>query len=709
MFYSIFLKSMNQINQSCVIQRKLPHKPMDLATWNAYVKSEENNSFPIKTMLLAIKGALPMLFSLSSDKSADLKTLASQLGVKKDAVRVASKEVIHRIFGADAPHPLSALCIDALPSFPGESPVSIALDNEILQLPDDSLLACLDVEGSGSVFLTKREFLQCVTRNLSGEVLNVKLEGLPDGISSNVGKNAVAEKKGHIEAGISRLGLEVRKETNFVEWYSQILTRSELIEYYDISGCYILRPWAYEIWENVKSWFDRRIKAIGVKNCYFPMFVSKSGLEREMGHIEGFAAEVAWVTKSGNSDLSEPIAIRPTSETVMYPSYAKWIRSHRDLPLRLNQWCNVVRWEFSHPTPFIRTREFLWQEGHTAWESQEQAGAEVTEILGLYRRVYEELLAVPVIPGTKTEKEKFAGGLYTTTVEAFVPSTGRGCQAATSHCLGQNFAKMFGIEFEDDKKQKRLVWQNSWGLTTRSLGLLIMVHGDDKGLVLPPRVAPYQVVIIPCGITASMDADLRQRLLSSVNKLARELGDQDVRVHADTRVHYSPGWKYNYWELKGVPLRIEFGPKELDGQTYTVCLRHDGIKTTVRKNYLVSDINVVLERIQKEMFERAQAVRKERIMRVSNWVEFVSVLNKKCCLLSPWCGREVCEDNIKKVSAEESKQLLQADEEDTRAPSMGAKALCIPFDQTHNVSDQKCIFPGCNEIAKFEVLFGRSY
>jgi prolyl-tRNA synthetase len=300
-------------------------------------------------------------------------------------------------------------------------------------------------------------------------------------------------KKGSKETG---LGLNVSMEEDFGAWYSQVVVAGELIEYYDISGCYILRPWAYSMWEQIKDFFDAEIKKQGVENCYFPLFVSAARLEAEKDHIEDFAPEVAWVTRSGQSELDVPIAVRPTSETVMYPVFANWIRSHRDLPMKINQWCNVVRWEFKHPTPFIRSREFLWQEGHTAFAGKAEADAEVRRILELYRRVYEELLAVPVVPGVKSEKEKFAGGLYTTTVEAFVPQTGRGIQGATSHCLGQNFAKMFQIEFENKTGGRSMPWQNSWGCTTRTIGVAIMVHGDDKGLVLPPRVAPQQVVVV---------------------------------------------------------------------------------------------------------------------------------------------------------------------------------------------------------------------
>jgi len=298
------------------------------------------------------------------------------------------------------------------------------------------------------------------------------------------GPGKTARKKGATLEGIT-----VAKNESFAAWYSEVVVKSELIEYYDVSGCYILRPWAYEIWERVQAALDARIKAMGVQGCYFPMFVSEKALTAEADHVEGFTPEVAWVTKTGTTNLAQPVAIRPTSETVMYPAFKKWIRSHRDLPLKLNQWCNVVRWEFKNPTPFLRTREFLWQEGHTAHASSEEADAEVYEVLDMYATVYRSLLAVPVIKGTKTEAEKFAGAAYTTTVEAFIPGSGRGIQAATSHNLGQNFANMFGIHFEDSQGAKRTVWQNSWGMTTRSIGIMIMLHADDKGLVLPPQVA----------------------------------------------------------------------------------------------------------------------------------------------------------------------------------------------------------------------------
>uniref|UniRef100_A0A4W5KYT6 Glutamyl-tRNA synthetase n=1 Tax=Hucho hucho TaxID=62062 RepID=A0A4W5KYT6_9TELE len=362
-----------------------------------------------------------------------------------------------------------------------------------------------------------------------------------------------------------------------------VITKAEMIEYYDVSGCYVLRPWSYSIWESIKEFFDREIKKLGVENCYFPMFVSQAALEKEKSHIADFAPEVAWVTRSGNTELAEPVAVRPTSETVMYPAYAKWVQSHRDLPIKLNQWCNVVRWEFKHPQPFLRTREFLWQEGHTAFATKEEAAEEVLQILDLYARVYEELLAIPVVKGRKTEKEKFAGGDYTTTVEAFISASGRAIQGATSHHLGQNFSRMFDIVFEDPKKpgEKQLAYQNSWGITTRTIGVLTMVHGDNMGLVLPPKVACLQVIIIPCGITASLPEAEKEVLLAQCSKYLALLQRGEIRVKADLRENYSPGWKFNHWELKGVPIRLEVGPKDLKRGQCVAVRRDTGEKITL--------------------------------------------------------------------------------------------------------------------------------
>lgn len=524
---------------------------------------------------------------------------------------------------------------------------------------------------------------------------------------------AVSTAPAASKPGETKLGLAAKKEENFSDWYSQVITKAEMIEYYDVSGCYIIRPWAYDIWETIRRFFGDGIKDLGVEDCYFPMFVSRNVLEKEKDHIEGFAPEVAWVTRAGDSELEQPIAIRPTSETVMYPYFAKWIRSHRDLPVRLNQWCNVVRWEFSHPTPFIRTREFLWQEGHCAWPTLEECSKEVRQILDLYKAVYEELLAVPVVQGQKTEKEKFAGGFYTTSIEAYISAVGRGCQAATSHNLGQNFGKMFHIEFEDPSKNdgsKLIPWQNSWGLTTRTIGVMAMVHGDNTGVVIPPRVAQVQVVIVPVGITNKTTDEQRAAQLASCEALVAQLKAGGVRAKADLRDNYSPGWRFAHWEVKGVPIRIELGPKEIAEKQLALSIRFDGSKTTVAWNETVAQsIAAKLVAIQAAMLAKARKERDENTKQLTEWSGFVPALNNKCLILAPWCMERECEDAIKKDSAEESKALTAEGREDERAPSMGAKSLTIPFEQPSPADSFKCICKQCTRKAKTWVLWGRSY
>ena len=491
----------------------------------------------------------------------------------------------------------------------------------------------------------------------------------------------------------SQEGIAAKKLAEFGDWYSEVCTKSEMISYYEISGCYILRPWAYSIWDCIHQWFDGEIKAMGIQNCYFPLFVTENVLNKEKDHVEDFAPEVAWVTKSGTTDLEVPIAIRPTSETVMYPFYANWIRSHRDLPLRLNQWCNVIRWEFKHPTPFIRSREFLWQEGHTAFATQAEADAEVLDILTLYSKVYEELLAVPVMKGRKSKKEKFAGALYTTTVEAFVPATGKGVQGGTSHCLGQNFSKMFDIQFETTEgKSKDFVWQNSWGITTRTIGVMIMVHGDDRGLVLPPRVAPVQIVVIPIP-KANMTDEQRAKMAKAAGDLFDGLKAAGVRVKMDDRENYTPGWKYSHWELKGVPLRCEIGPKDLDKEQCVLARRDTRKKDFVPWADCVDTVRALLSTIQGDMLASARREFEDSMVRVTEWDDFVPSLDDKKMILAPWCEEVEVEEDVKTRSASEE--------------GAGAKTLCIPFDQPELKEGTKCFASG--KPAKSWALWGRSY
>ncbi|DBA82977.1 TPA: hypothetical protein ACH3X1_006755 [Trebouxia sp. C0004] len=490
----------------------------------------------------------------------------------------------------------------------------------------------------------------------------------------------------------TKLGLAHSKQTSFGDWYSEVVVESEMISYYDVSGCYILRPWAYKVWEIIQRWFDDNIKKAGVENAYFPLFVTEEALKAEKDHLEGFAAEVAWVTKSGDSELERPIAIRPTSETVMYPYYAQWIRSHRDLPLRLNQWNAVVRWEFKHPTPFIRSREFLWQEGHHAFATRQEAERETYQMLDLYAGVYEHLLAVPVCKGKKSSKEKFAGSLFTTTVEAFVPTNGRGIQGGTSHCLGQNFSRMFKIEYEAEDKSRQLVWQISYGLTTRTIGVMIMVHGDDKGIVMPPRVAPQQVVVIPIP-NAKMTGDDKQAMAAKADQLVQELKSNGVRVTSDCRDNYTPGWKYNHWELKGVPIRLELGPKDMENKTVMLARRDTGVKQSVAWDDVAARIPELLEQIQEDMLQTRRKEFDNSIVELTSWDGFVKALDDKKMVRTPWCDEEEVEEDVKKNSAS--------------ADAMGAKTLCIPLEQPFLPEGAKCFRSG--KPAKNWVLWGRSY
>ncbi|KAF2103092.1 prolyl-tRNA synthetase [Rhizodiscina lignyota] len=520
--------------------------------------------------------------------------------------------------------------------------------------------------------------------------------------------------------GAALIGIDVAKDDDLAEWYQQVLTKGKMIDFYDVSGCYILLPASYSIWEIIKSWFDAKIQTIGVKNCYFPIFISQDNLQKEKDHIEGFAAEVAWVTKGGKSDLEKPVAVRPTSETAMYGYYAKSIQSHRDLPLKLNQWNNVVRWEFKHPMPFIRSREFLWQEGHTAHLTLEEAGKEVLQILDWYTGIYEELLAVPVVKGRKTEAEKFPGAEYTTTIEGFIASTGRGIQAGTSHCLGQHFSKMYGITVEDpstreggEKKPPVFVQQNSWGLTTRSIGVMILTHGDNKGLVIPPRVADIQVVIVPVGVTAKTTDEDKEKLYGGINKAYEALQkgsawDLPLRIELDNREGYSPGWKFNDWELKGVPLRLEIGPKDLEKGVATFSRRDVEGKDTLPLESIATAVPELLLKIQSDLFNRASEAYASHRKIIREWDDFVPTLNNKNVCLIRHCLGEKCEDEIKAMSARTTAGDSAA--EDARAPSMGAKSLCIPFEQPDGlVEGDKCTNPNCKDVAKKWVMFGRSY
>lgn len=394
----------------------------------------------------------------------------------------------------------------------------------------------------------------------------------------------------------------------------------------------------------------------------------------------------------------------------MYPYYAKWIRSHRDLPLRLNQWNSVVRWEAKQTTPFLRAREFLWQEGHTAHLTEELAGEEVLQILELYAGVYEQLLAVPVVRGKKTENEKFAGGYYTTTVEGYIPTNGRGIQGGTSHCLGQNFSKMFDITVEDPSvKGKHIhVWQNSWGLSTRVIGVMAMIHGDDKGLVLPPRIAKIQAILIAVGITAKTTPDERTKLHEKIEEIQASLRKAGIRADSDTREAYTPAWKFNDWELKGVPLRLEFGPKDAAKGVVSYARRDTGEKGTIALTDLATKVPELLETIQKTMYDKADAAYKEHRLVLTDWTKVLPALDAKNVVIIPFCLDGKCEDRLKELTKSEE---IQVGPDGLKAPSMGMKSLCIPFEQPPGLvkGETKCLNPECSRLAEQWCMFGRSY
>ncbi|KAJ3196156.1 hypothetical protein HK101_009896 [Irineochytrium annulatum] len=638
-----------------------------------------------KTLFFKPKGkAAPVMVLAPVDSAASIGAIGKHLG-KKDA-RAASDDLVQDLLG------VGKLDVSpfALENVKDTEALSVVVDQRMFE-KSATYLGFRAFSSTQSVFIMASN-LKSFIQSKGFEINTIDLESLsapataaapaaskPATPKGGVSKAAAAPVASAAADGAKLIGITTKKTEDFSDWYTQVLTKTEMMDYYDVSGCYIIRPWAFKIWSEIQKFFGNLIEESGVEDCYFPMFVTKKALEREKDHIEGFAPEVAWVTKAGESDLAEPVAVRPTSETVMYPAFKKWIQSHRDLPIRLNQWCNVVRWEFKNPQAFLRTREFLWQEGHTAFATKEEASAEVMEILDYYRRVYEELLAIPVIPGKKSENEKFAGGLYTTTVEGFVPATGRGIQGATSHCLGQNFAKMFDITVQDETGKNAHIWQNSWGLSTRTIGVLVMVHGDDKGLVLPPKVASIQVIVVPVGITAKTTIDERAQIDKYAETVVAELKAGGIRAKADTRENYTPGYKFNHWEIRGVPVRLEVGPKDIAKKEVLSVTRLTGAKASLPAKDIAKTVTHLLAGIQSDMFTKAKAERDAHLIRLETWDKFVETLDKKNLILAPWCERVACEKDVKDRSARAAQKDGEA--EDEKAPSMGAKTLCIPFQQ----------------------------
>jgi prolyl-tRNA synthetase len=431
------------------------------------------------------------------------------------------------------------------------------------------------------------------------------------------------------------------RSEDFSRWYLDVVRRAELADYSPVKGCMVIRPYGYAIWEHIQRLLDARFKATGHVNAYFPLFIPESLLMKEKEHVEGFAPQVAWVTRGGDEELEEKLIIRPTSEVLVGTMYAKWIKSWRDLPVLINQWANVVRWE-KVTRPFLRTTEFLWQEGHTAHETADEAEAETLKILALYKEFAENELAMPVIDGIKSDSEKFAGASRTYSIEALM-GDGRALQAGTSHNLGQNFAKAFEIQFQGRDKILQHAWTTSWGVSTRLIGGLIMTHGDDSGLVLPPNVAPYQVVIVPIP-----RGNWKETVLPKAEAIGAELTALGVRVKIDASEENSPGWKYAEWELRGVPLRLEIGPKDIEKAQVFSARRDTREKAAIPLADLATRVPAILAEIQTNLLARARQYREEHTSEVATWAEFTAAMEgRPGFVIAAWCGDADCEAAIK--------------------------------------------------------------
>ncbi|HWY34021.1 MAG TPA: proline--tRNA ligase, partial [Nitrosopumilaceae archaeon] len=437
------------------------------------------------------------------------------------------------------------------------------------------------------------------------------------------------------------IGITAKKNENFSEWYTQVVIKAELADYAPVKGLIVLRPYGYSIWESLKNSLDEKLKNTGHQNGFLPILIPESLLSKESKHFAGFNPEVFWVTHSGNSELGDKLALRPTSETLAYSMYSKWIKSWRDLPLKINFWNTALRAEIKATKPFLRTSEFLWQEGHTVHATKEEAEQEVMLILEIYKKTVEEELAIPVITGKKTEKEKFVGAVYTTTMEAIMPD-GKALQMGTSHFLGQNFSKPFDVKFLDKENVEKFAWQTSWGVSWRLIGALIMVHGDDKGLVLPPRVAPIQVVIVPIYYSESD----KEQVIKKSKEIEDTLSKKKIRVHIDTRDEFTPGYKFHDWEMKGVPLRIEIGPKDLAKDKMVLVRRDSQKKTDLSFDNIEIGIESMLNDIQQSLFEKAKNLLAKKTRDVLDFEKFKSELEKGLLLNSPWCGDQKCEEKI---------------------------------------------------------------
>ncbi len=474
-------------------------------------------------------------------------------------------------------------------------------------------------------------------------------------------------------------GLTISKQENFSEWYQQLIIKSELADYSPVSGAIVFKPASYLIWEKVKQTINDEFKKIGIQNCYFPLLIPESLLSKEKAHVKGFSPEVAWVTQVGNTKLKEKLAIRPTSEAIMYNSYAKWIRSWKNLPLRLNQWNNVIRWEFKHPVPFLRTREFLWNEGHNVYSNTKDLEKDRRTILKIYSDFLKNYMALPGLIGKKTDKEKFAGANITYTIELVLPN-GKAIQGPDFHDDGQNFAKAYDIKFKDKKGKEQYAYQSTYALTTRMLGIMFATHSDERGLILPPKLAENKVVIVP--IFSKKD---KQNIIKKSEMIKKEL--QIFNPILDIREEYSPGWKFSEWELKGIPIRIEIGPRDMAKKQVIIVQRTNGKKKIVKLTELKQKIPKLLEQIQNQLYKDAENLLQSSIKKANNLEETQSVIKNKKIALVPLCDNNKCEKILKEKTS-------------------GAKTLNIPLKQP-SIKGKKCIL--CGKQADYFVYVGKSY
>ena len=475
------------------------------------------------------------------------------------------------------------------------------------------------------------------------------------------------------------VGITVSKNEDFSEWYTQVVLKAKLADYAPVKGLIVLRPDGYSIWESLRSTFDKKFARNGIKNGFLPILIPESLLGKEQKHFAGFNPEVFWVTHSGTNEIGDRLALRPTSETLAYTMYSKWIQSWRDLPLKINFWNTALRAEIKATKPFLRTSEFLWQEGHTVHTTQEEAEREVIKILEIYKKTVETELAIPVTTGKKSEKEKFVGAVYTTTMESIMPD-GKALQMGTSHFLGQNFSKPFEVKFADKDNVEHFVWQTSWGVSWRLIGAMIMVHGDDKGLVLPPNVAPVQVVIVPI----YKNDEGKSKVLPKVEEIKETLESKEIRVHVDDRRELSPGYKFNDGELKGIPLRIEIGPKDVEKESIVIAKRYNREKSNLHFTE-IEKISTILDEIQENMLKNAREQAKTNTINISDYEEFKSKIESGGFFNAPWCGRLECEEKIKEET--------------------GADIRVVPFDSEN--TSQKCIY--CQEKSATVPIFARGY